>query len=80
MIVEVKLFATLRAFLPPDSEGMRARIELSAGATARDVLVRLGIPEEAAAILLVDGRFEADRARPLAEGSVLSVFPALAGG
>lgn len=80
MIVEVKLFASLRAFLPPDAERLCVRIELPAGASARDALAHLGIPEKTAAILLVNGRFEADRDRPLAEGSVLSVFPALAGG
>ena len=80
MIVEVKLFATLRKFLPADSDGTRTRFDVSAGVSVGDVLVRLGIPSKAAAIVLVDGRCPADRRFPLGEGSVVSVFPALAGG
>ena len=80
MIVEVKLFATLRKFLPADSDGTRTRIDMPAGASVGDVLVCLGIPSAVAAIVLVDGRYQADRRFPLGEGSVVSVFPALAGG
>lgn len=80
MSIEIRLFATLRAYLPPGSNKGSARLELPAGATVSDALASLRIPAATASLVLVDGRFEEDRQRRLGEGCVLSVFPAVAGG
>jgi molybdopterin converting factor small subunit len=80
MTVEVRLFATLRQYLPPGSERARVRMEMPQGASIADVLARLGVPQDSAKLVLLDGRFEADRTRPLDDGVVLSVFPPIAGG
>jgi sulfur-carrier protein len=80
MTIEVRLFATLRKFLPPGSERTRALLDLPVGSSIADVLARLAIPEETATLVLVNGRFEADRKRRLEGDLVLSVFPPIAGG
>lgn len=80
MTVEVRLFATLRQYLPPGSERAATRIDVRDGASIDDVLACLGVPSDSAKLVLLDGRFEPDRRRPLRDGQVLSVFPPLAGG
>jgi sulfur-carrier protein len=80
MNVEVRLFATLRKYLPSGGERTRTIIELPAGSSVAEVFARLGIPGEAATLVLVNGRFEADRLRPLDADCVLSIFPPIAGG
>jgi molybdopterin converting factor small subunit len=80
MNVEVRLFATLRKYLPAGGERTRTIIELPAGSSVAEVFARLGIPGEAATLVLVNGRFEADRLRRLDADCVLSIFPPIAGG
>ena len=80
MQVEVRLFATLRSYLPATSDGVSARVEVPTGACIADVAGKLGIPPTLVHLVLVDGHAEADRCRRLAEGSVLSIWPPIAGG
>ena len=80
MIVEVRLFAVLRKYLPAGSERTRTLMELPAGISIADVLARLSIPAEQATLVLVNGRHEANRLRRLEQDCVLSVFPPIAGG
>jgi sulfur carrier protein len=80
MIVEVRLFAILRKYLPAGGERTRTRVDLPPGSSIAEVLDRLGIPEELATLILVNGRHEADRMRQLDADCVLSVFPPIAGG
>ena len=80
MGIEVRLFATLRTYLPPGSNRTSARLEMPAGASIADVLDTLGIPAAAAFLILVDGLYESDRQRKLDEGCVLSIWPPVAGG
>ncbi len=80
MTVEVRLFATLRQYLPPGSERAATRIDLPDDASIEDVLTCLGIPANSAKLILLDGRFEPDPQRRLHDGAVLSIFPPLAGG
>jgi molybdopterin converting factor small subunit len=77
--VEVRLFATLQEFLPPQSRGGVAVLDVPAGSTAADVASRLGIPPGLERVLLVNGR-EAQPEGVLAPGDVLDLFPPLAGG
>ena len=78
--VEVRLFATLREYLPPGSDGASAQIDMPSGSSIADVLKKLGIPSGAAFLTLVDDRHEPSKKRKLHEGSVLSVWPPIAGG
>ena len=79
MRIEVRLFATLTAFLPPDSREGAATLDIPDGSTVRDVFRQLGIPSDLERVALVNGGDEiADR--PLQTGDVVTVFPPLAGG
>lgn len=78
MRVELELFATFAAFLPPGQRGPLA-LEVTPGTSVRDLLGVLGIPEAMPRIVLVNGR-DATLETRLAEGDRLSLFPPLAGG
>ena len=80
MNVEVRLFATLRAYLPPGSSRTAAPLDLPAGSSIADVIDRLGIPHDQAALMLVNGIYEGDQRRQLEDGHVLSIWPHVAGG
>jgi sulfur carrier protein len=74
MVVEVRLFATLR-----DGRFKCEKIEVAARCPLRQLLNQLGLSEHEAAIRLVNGVN-----RPLdcelADEDVVSLFPAIAGG
>ncbi len=83
MKITLKLFATLRDYLPPDSGGSRVIIELPEGATIPDALAALDVPLRLAHIVMINGRhvLRPDIAtRQLLEGQELAVFPAIGGG
>ena len=62
MEIQVHLFANLADYGPPAARGGAARVELPEGATVRDLLARLRIPDEGPRLLLVNGR-DVDAAR-----------------
>jgi sulfur-carrier protein len=74
MIVNVKLFATLRA-------GRGKIVELSwvEGLTPRQIIQTLDISEEDVAILLINGR-DGTLDRILKQGDFISIFPPVGGG
>jgi molybdopterin converting factor small subunit len=80
MKITLRLFANLRKKLPPDSPRGHCELELADGATVRDVLKQMGIPEESAQMILVNGEQDSNLARPLHDGDTVSIFPPLAGG
>jgi molybdopterin converting factor small subunit len=77
--IEVRLFATLAAYLPDESDGRSATLGVADGSTVADVVRLLGIPADMPVITMIDGR-DAALERPLGDGDVLSLFPPLAGG
>ena len=79
MRIEVRLFATLVPFLPPDSRDGAAVLEVPEGSTVHDAVRRLGIPADLERVTLLNGGDSAPDAR-LRPGDVLTVFPPLAGG
>jgi sulfur-carrier protein len=79
MKIEIALYATLSKYLPPGAEQRKAVITVRDGATARDVMLHLGIPHEYPNILLVNGK-QANPDTILKDGETLAVFPPLAGG
>ena len=79
MKIEVRLFATLATYLPEESDGWSATLEVPDGGTVTDVVRSLGIPDEMPFVTMINGR-DAALDQPLADGDVLSLFPPLAGG
>jgi len=79
MQIEVKLFATLRDYLPKGSGRFSCKMEVDDQTQVRDILTRLNIPEEMPKIILVNG-VHGKKEQVLKEGDVLSIFPPVAGG
>ena len=80
MIIEAKIFSTLRHYLPNSPKHLDGdKWDIPEGATVAQVLDLLNLPEKEATILLLNGR-NADRDRVLNEGDVLHVFGPMAGG
>ena len=77
--VEVHLFANLADYGPPGARGGTVRVELPEGATIRDLLRRLRIPDEVPRLLLVNGHDVEPTAR-LTPGDAVAVLPQLVGG
>jgi sulfur carrier protein ThiS len=83
MKVTIKLYATLRDYLPKDGNGTQAVLELPATATIPDALAVLGVPLAQAHIVLINNRhvLRPDMAtRQLRDGDAVAVFPAIGGG
>jgi molybdopterin converting factor small subunit len=80
MMVELRLFASLRKHLPPGAPRGKCSLELPDGTTVGAVLERMNIPFASAHMRLVNGEHDRDFARALHDGDVLSVFPPVAGG
>jgi molybdopterin converting factor small subunit len=79
MEIEVKLFATLRDYLPKGSGRFSCKMEIDGGTRVKDILDKLRIPEELPKIILING-VHGKVDQPLKEGDVVSIFPPVAGG
>ncbi|MDI6762027.1 MAG: MoaD/ThiS family protein [Thermodesulfobacteriota bacterium] len=79
MEIEVKLFATLRDYLPKGSGRFSCRMEIDGQTRVEKILTRLNIPEEMPKIILING-VHGKKDQVLKEGDVLSIFPPVAGG
>ncbi len=79
MTVSVKLFATLRKYLPENAVNKTATLELSDQATANEIITQLAIPDGHIHLILINGKHSAEDT-PLSEGAVVSFFPPIAGG
>ena len=79
MEVKVKLFATLRDYLPKNSDGKSFQLEIDEKTTINQIITQLEIPEEIPKIILVNG-LQGYIDQTLKDGDVLSIFPPVAGG
>ena len=81
MHVQVKLFATFRRYLPPETKGDAYDIQVPQGTHVGELLSQLGVPmeEPEGLVILVNGR-QSDLDQILEEGDVVGAFPAIAGG
>ena len=83
MHIRLKLFASLADHLPPGARRNEARIEVPDGASVQDVVERLGIPDEQAHLVIVNGLFipcslrERER---LYDGDTVAIWPPVARG
>ena len=78
--IEVRLFATLRPYLPQGGDPTKTVLEGPADTRICDLIERLGIPSQLAQLVMVDGVHQHDSNRVLLDGESLSVFPPVAGG
>ncbi|KJF26396.1 MoaD/ThiS family protein [Clostridium aceticum] len=74
MQVNVRLFATFR-----ENREKEMMMDLAQGATPRDVIEYLNIPEEEVAIILINGRHQ-ELGTALQDNDTLSLFPPVGGG
>ncbi len=79
MEIEVKLFATLRDYLPKGSGRFSCKMEIDGQMRVQEILAKLNIPEEIPKIILING-IHGKKEQILKEGDVLSIFPPVAGG
>jgi molybdopterin converting factor small subunit len=77
--VRVDLFANVARYLPPDSRGTTALVDVPEGITLGELVARLRIPPELPRLTLVNGR-ESEPGQPLMPGDVVSILPPLEGG
>jgi molybdopterin converting factor small subunit len=77
--VQVKLFATLRRHAPNVALGEALPVELAEGATVRDLLVELDLPDTEVKVVFVNGivRKEKDA---LSHDDEVGIFPPVGGG
>ncbi|MBS1161167.1 MAG: MoaD/ThiS family protein [Proteobacteria bacterium] len=83
MKIKFRLYATLRDYLPPESNGREVLLDLPDGAIIPDALARYAVPLGLAHIVLINNRhvLRPDIAtRQLKDGDELAVFPAIGGG
>ena len=74
MMIEVRLFATLR-----DARGKVLMLEPDTISTSGDILSALDIPQEAVAILLING-FHSRVEDSVKNGDIVALFPPGGGG
>jgi molybdopterin converting factor small subunit len=79
MAIEVKLFATLRDYLPVGSGRFSCTMEIDGQTQIHDILSKLKIPDEIPMIILVNG-IHGKKEQILKDGDVVSIFPPVAGG
>lgn len=79
MKVKLKLFATLRDYLPEGNDGHSCTLELSENTKVSDLFNQINIPAEIPKITLING-LQKDPDEILKDGDTLSVFPPVAGG
>lgn len=79
MTLQVRLFATFSAFLPPDATGDGVTLEVEPGTTVRAVLEGLRVPLDLPGLTVINGH-EVALDATFHDGDELAVFPPLAGG
>lgn len=83
MKLKVKLYASLKPYLPTGAPRNQADIEISKGASVQSVLDGLNIPQGDYKLVLLNGIFitpEERATRGFVESDVLAVWPPVAGG
>lgn len=83
MIVTLKLYASLGAFLPAGAERNMADVEVPEGTTIRALLDQHNVPPQACHLVLLNGVFQPPAVRQhvvLKPGDAVAVWPPVAGG
>ena len=73
--IQIKLFATLQHFTPPLSD----KYQIEPGITIQSLLNLLGVPEEKAKLIFIDG-VKVNLMATLNGGERVGIFPPVGGG
>lgn len=79
MKVRVKLFATLRKYMPAGASDGALALELPDGAAVSDAIAALGIPADRAR-MIVSNNEQLAPSSLLHDGQEIDLFPPMAGG
>jgi len=79
MKVEVRVFATLRSYLPELGVGEPKTVDVPEGTTAGQLCTSLGIPLEEVKIIMRNGR-QVEPDEVLADGDRIAFIPHVGGG
>jgi len=73
--VNLKLFASIRKF----SEKDNLEINIEEGSTVKDLLYKIGIPQDEPLLIIIN-EYTRERETPLQAGDTVCLFPIIAGG
>ena len=79
MKIELRLFASLRQYIPDNIGGEALIINVSDGTTIRDILRQFKVPEDVVKLVFLNG-VHARMDDILKDGDRLGIFPPVAGG
>jgi sulfur carrier protein ThiS len=79
MKVFIKLIATYRQHLPPNTMGNTAEVDVASNATVAEVLAPFNIPLDDSSVIVLNG-LTVDLDTPITEGDTVTAFSAIAGG
>lgn len=79
MKLEVRVFSGLEKYIPGATFGQPMEIDVPEGATGRDLLEKLGIPEEQVFTILTNGR-HFNLGEKFLTGDRVALFPPVGGG
>jgi sulfur carrier protein ThiS len=79
MKIELRLYASLAAFMPEKTVGNPLTMEVSDGTTIRDLLQQLKVPKKDIKVIFLNG-IHANDGDILKEGDRVGVFPSVGGG
>ena len=83
MNIRLRLFATLRDYLPQDTKSSELELIVADGASVQRVIDLYRLPAKLVHLVLVNGHYIYPNARAtthLKEGDVLALWPPIAGG
>lgn len=83
MNIELKLYASLSHYLPPDAKLHKVALDVADDMTPSRLIDDMKLPREACFLVLVNGVFippEERGARVLQEGDAVAIWPPIAGG
>jgi sulfur-carrier protein len=79
MQIEVRLFATLRRYIPEIKQTGWVMAEIEEGATIADLMEKLGVPDDETKVIMRNFR-QAEREDHLCDGDRVAFIPAVGGG
>jgi len=83
MKIELKLYASLSGYLPPDAKKHGVVLDVPEGMTPGQLIAQRRLPKEACFLVLLNGVFVPPgerNSRAMRDGDALAIWPPIAGG